>query len=140
MILFLLIPLMVIAFSWIDAQHLDAFQWFKDHKSRAISRMLIITIIACLNLYIGLYTLFCFYGLFDFSLNIIRRDVEWDHIGSYAKMDKILKKIKWFYFSSKLSTLFMCVLMVIVYKNEVVINIIKDLFIYKFMVKYLCFR
>mgnify|MGYP003628703647 CR=1 FL=1 len=93
----------VIVEAYRDAEILNIHQYFTDHKSRVISRCAVGVIAATsVSLWVGVLTLFLFWLLFDLLLNIFRKDVDWDHMGTVAKSDKFFSKNIELYWLSKL--------------------------------------
>lgn len=118
LIAMIIIPFAVYSMSWMDAEHYDKRQWVTDKTSRICMRLSILAIIACFDLYIAVYSLFVFGGLFDIALNHKRKEVSWDHIGSnyetnHFKLDDFLREYPKLYVILEFSQIHIAILMLI---------------------------
>ena len=92
LITYFIIIAWVFSQAYIDYEHFKREQFFKDHKSRFVSRALVGVIAFTLNPIIGLQVGLLFWSLFDFILNKLR-GFEWDYQGTEANSDKINKNV-----------------------------------------------
>lgn len=105
----------VIIEAYKDAELLNNKQYFASHTSRLASRCSVGIIVAVsFNPWLGAFTGLLFWALFDILLNIFRKGIEWNYIGSVANTDKYFKGRKNLYWLSKLLAFIIAMMIIII--------------------------
>ena len=85
----------------IDAEHLNDGDYIEDHTGRWMQRFAFALAIGIGNHWHILATGLLFWALFDQTLNFLRENISFWHVGNTAKTDRFFSKRKKLYIASK---------------------------------------